>query len=174
MTKKSIAASLSVLVLSLGAAGCSSDSTADPSVPPDDATVVVGSSICRMVPVSDDTDDGVEVIVERFVCEDDMSDPRVSGTQDLMITSRVADRATGGTWTARDATLTNDQGVWRGSAQGIVDLVGVLPVAEGVVPFDYGEGHLVGEGAYEGLEYHYFMTGSNRESGMTGWIRSPD
>lgn len=174
MIKKSVTASLSVLVLSLATAGCSSDSTADPSVPPDDATVVVGSSICRMTPVSDVMDGDVEVLVEHFVCEDDMSDPRVSGTQDLMIVSRVADWATGGTWTVQDATLTNDQGVWRGSAQGVFDLVGVLPAAEGVVPYNYGEGHYVGEGAYEGLEYHYFMTGSNSQAGMTGWITSSD
>ena len=127
-----------------------------------------------MSPVSDDTVDGVDVIVEHFVCEDDMSDPRVSGTEDLMSVSRVADWATGGTWIAQDATLTNDRGVWRGSVQGIFDLIGVLPFAEGVVPYNYGSGHYIGEGAYEGLEYHYFISGSNSEAGVTGWITSSD
>ena len=174
MIKKGVTMGLSVLVLSLATAGCSNNPTADPSVPPDDATVVVGSGICDMTSVSDDIVEGVDVIVEHFVCEHDMSDPRVSGTEDLMVVTRVADWDTGGTWTAQDTTLTNDQGVWRGSLQGIVDLVGVLPFAEGVVPYNYGEAHYIGEGAYEGLEYHYFVSGSNAKAGVTGWITPSD
>lgn len=48
----------------------------------------------------------------------------------------------------------------------------VLPFAEGVIPFNYGEGHYLGEGAYEGLEYHWYISGSDSQSGLTGWIRS--
>ena len=176
MIKSSVTIGLSVLVLSLANAGCSKDSTADPSVPPDDAIVVVGSTLgnCSMTPISDDLVDGVDVIVEHFVCETESSDPRVSGTEDLMVVTRVADYATGGTWTVQDSTLTNDQGVWRGTSQGIVDLVGVLPFAEGLWPYNYGEAHYVGEGAYEGLEYHYFFSGSNGKGGVAGWITSSD
>ena len=68
--------------------------------------------------------------------------------------------------------LTNDGGTWRGNSQGVVDLDGVLPFAKGVVPFNYGEGHYVGEDGYAGLEYHYYVTGSNEEAGAAGWIVS--
>jgi hypothetical protein len=174
MIKNRTITGLTVLVLSLVTAGCSDNSTVDPSVPPDDAIVVVGSGTCGMTPISDDVVDGVRVIVEHFVCETESSDPRVSGTEDLMVVTRVADYATGGTWTVQDPTLTNDQGVWRGSSQGIVDLVGVLPFAEGLSPYNYGEAHYIGEGDYEGLEYHYFISGSNGKAGVAGWITSSD
>jgi hypothetical protein len=174
MVSRSVTAGFLFFVLAVATAGCSSDSTVDQSVPPDDAIVVVGTGTCDMTPVSDDMADGVRVLVEHFVCEDDMSDPRVSGTEDMRIVSRIADGTTGGTWIAQDATLTNDQGVWRGSVQGVFDLVGVLPFAEGVVPYNYGTGRYIGEGAYEGLEYHYFISGSNSEAGLTGWITSSD
>ena len=157
--------------------GCSdsADDAAPPglgeSIPADDATVVVGSVRCGMTNVSDDVVDGVEVIVEHFVCEVEASDPRVSGTEDLMVVSRVAHFTLGGTWTVQDATLTNDGGTWRGSAQGVVDLTGVHPFAKGVIPFNYGEAHYIGEGAYDGLVYHYYFSGSNGMEGVTGWIQ---
>lgn len=127
-----------------------------------------------MTPVSDEMVDGVDVVVERSVCTPEMSDPRVSGTEDLLVETRIADPTVGGTWTTRQALLTNDQGTWTGTSQGLVDLVGVLPFAEGLVPYNYGEAHYVSEGAYEGLEYHYFISGSNEEAGVTGWITSSD
>ncbi len=68
----------------------------------------------------------------------------------------------------------DDQGTWSGTSQGLVDLEGVLPFAEGLVPYDYGEAHHVGEGGYDGLEYHYFISGSNGDAGVTGWITSSD
>ncbi len=171
---KVFAGCMPALVLTVGMVGCSGDTQADPSVPPDDAIVVVGTGLCEMTPVSDEMVDGVNVIVERFVCKPEMSDPRVSGTEDLLIETRLADPTVGGTWTARQATLTNDQGTWSGTSQGLVDLEGVLPFAEGLVPYNYGEAHYVGEGAYDGLEYHYFISGSNGEAGVTGWITSSD
>ena len=157
--------------------GCSdSDDDAVPpglgeSTPTDDATVVVGSGRCGMTSVSDDVVDGVEVIVEHFVCEVEASDPRVSGTEDLMVVTRLATWTLGGTWTVEDATLTNDGGTWRGSSQGVVDLTGVHPFAKAVIPFNYGEAHYIGEGAYDGLEYHYYISGSNGTAGVTGWIQ---
>ena len=127
-----------------------------------------------MTSVSDEVVDGVNMIVELFVCEDTMSDPRVSGTEELLVETQLVDSTVGGTWTTREATLTNDGGTWSGTLQGIVDLEGVLPFAEGLVPYNYGEAHFVGEGAYEGLKYHYYISGSNGEAGVTGWITSSD
>jgi hypothetical protein len=169
---------LTLVVLLLPGCGYSADDAVAPgsgdSTPADDATVVVGSGVCDMTSVSEEAVDGVDVIVEHFVCEDEMSDPRVSGTEDMMVVSRVADYSTGGTWTAQDTTLTNDGGTWRGSMQGVVDLAGVHPFAEGVRPFNYGEAHYIGEGAYDGLEYHYYISGSNGTAGVTGWIQPAD
>ena len=165
---------MTTLAMAAGFVGCATDTQADPSIPPDDAIVVVGSGVCEMTPVSDEVVDGVNMIVELFVCEDTMSDPRVSGTEELLVETRLVDSTVGGTWTTREATLTNDGGTWSGTLQGIVDLQGVLPFAEGLVPYNYGEAHFVGEGAYEGLEYHYYISGSNGEAGVTGWITSSD
>jgi hypothetical protein len=45
-----------------------------------------------------------------------------------------------------------------------------------MAPFDIGQVHYVGEGAYEGLEFSYFFAGSN--AGLApgydavGWIES--
>ena len=167
-----------LVVLLLAACGDTADDAVGPglgdSTPADDATVVVGSGVCDMTSVSEEAVDGVDVIVEHFVCEDEMSDPRVTGTEDMMVVSRVADYSTGGTWTVQGATLTNDGGTWRGSAQGIVDLAGVHPFADRIRPFNYGEAHYIGEGAYDGLEYHYYISGSNGTAGVTGWIQPTD
>ena len=84
------------------------------------------------------------------------------------------DDTTGAVWIAEGGTLTTDEGTWRGDSWGVVDLAGVSPWAEGVVPFNYGEGHYVGEGVYEGLEYHWYLNGSNALGSITGWIVSSE
>lgn len=151
--------------------GCAATVTDVAEAPPDDAAVVAGTGTCTLANLGDEVIDGVRVVKERFTCADEMSDPRVTGTETLVITTRLG-ASLGGTWSAPEAVLTTDGGTWRGWAQGVVDLNGVLPFAEGVTPFNYGEAHYVGEGAYEGLEYHYYMSGSNERAGITGWIVS--
>ena len=147
--------------------------------PPDlsaspDAVVVVGTGVCSMRNEGFYEEDGVYIVLERFICEDTMSDPRVTGTEELVVKTKYVDETTGGIWTAGEATLTTDDGIWRGTAWGIVDLAGVLPWAKGSFPFNYGEAHWIGEGPYEGLEYHWYITGSNSEAAITGWIRRTD
>jgi hypothetical protein len=160
------------MVLAVGACGGVSATTeADPA---DDATTVVGTGTCSMAQVSQDAVDGVLVVVERFECQLDLSDPRVSGTETFTTTTRVADMRIGGPWTATGNVLTTDGATWRGWSRGVAELVGVLPWAEGVTPFNYGEGHYVGEGVYEGLVFHYHFTGSNGEAGVAGWIEALD
>jgi hypothetical protein len=149
--------------------GCATGGTEDPRTPPEDATVVVGTGTCTLESLGDEIVDGVRVVTERFTCHDEMSDARVTGTETLAVTTRLSS-SLGGTWSTAEAVLTTEGGTWRGWAQGVVDLSGVLPFAEGVTPFNYGEGHYLGEGAYKGLEYHYYMSGSNEEAGVTGWI----
>ena len=164
---------LTLVVLMLPGCAGPSDDGGD-STPTTDAVVVVGSAGCVMASYSDESVDGVLVIDEHFVCEHEMSDPRVNGTEDLRVVTRLANRTTGGAWTVQEAVLTNDMGTWRGSAQGVVDLAGVHPFADGVAPFNYGEVLYIGEGGYEGLEYQYYFSGSNGQVGVTGWIQPAD
>ena len=148
----------------------SNRSAADLSVDAN-AIVVVGSGTCSMLRDGYTVADGVQFVTERFICEDVMSDPRVTGTNELVVETKITDDDTGGIWTAEEATLTTAEGSWRGTAWGIVDLSGVLPFAAGVIPFNYGEAHYIGEGPYAGLEYHWYIAGSNSEAAVTGWIR---
>ena len=93
-------------------------------------------------------------------CEIDASDPRVSGLERHAAFRTLADSSDGLVWLVEDATITNDEGTWRGVALG----------ADSGGPVQ-GEAHYVGEGAYEGLEYHhYFSDLSGSELETRGWI----
>lgn len=141
-----------------------------------ESTVALGSGPCRAVadePIERTGD--TEVHTSTFECEAQMSDPRVSGTAVFTLVARVVDGAAGYTWTADDMVLTTPGGVWRGTASGVSDTQGVAPFAQGVAPFDYGEARLVGEGAYAGLVYRFFMTGatglgSHWSYALAGWV----
>ncbi len=161
-----------VVALIVGA--CGGASAKVETDPADDATTVIGTGTCDMAQVSQDAEDGVLVVVERFECQLELSDPRVSGTEIFTTTTRVPDMRIGGPWTATGNVLTTEGGTWRGWSRGVAELVGVLPWAEGLKPFNYGEGHYVGEGEYEGLIFHYYFAGSNGEAGAAGWIEELD
>jgi hypothetical protein len=92
------------------------------------------------------------------ICSLDLSDPRVSGVERHDRFRFIADGEEAAVWIAEDAVLTNAGGAWRGTAQ----------AADNTVP--YGEAHYVGEGAYEGLEFHYYFGGADVE--LRGWISS--
>jgi hypothetical protein len=94
------------------------------------------------------------------VCELDMSDPRVSGTERHDRLRFFDGGEVGIVWVAEEASITNAEGTWRGSVQ----------AADDGIPS--GEAHYVGEGAYEGLEFHYYFGGSDNaaESKVRGWI----
>ena len=169
------------IALVAGLTGCATDTGTDgpewPDLPPDlslspDAVVVIGTGQCSMRNTGFEEIDGVFYVTEVFSCADTMSDPRVTGTQDFVSVTKYVDENTGGIWFAEEMTLTTDEGTWRGTGWGIVDLEGVLPWAEGLWPFNYGEAHYTGEGPYEGLEYHYFVAGSNNQAAVTGWINT--
>jgi hypothetical protein len=118
---------------------------------PADATVVVGTATCF-------SDQGA------MVCEDDMSDPRVSGHETIGLIWYVAQGPAGTAWIASQDVITNENGTWRGTAQGAQDADGAIQ----------GEAHFVGEGAYEGLEYHYYFGGPDTKTELRGWIFSSD
>jgi hypothetical protein len=152
-----------VVVALLGACGSadSSDSAATTSesdtntapfhAVPDDAQVVWGTVQCRAV--------GGALVLD---CELDMSDPRVSGTETIDQFQIVAPGSVGRVWIFGRDVITNAEGTWRGNSQGADDPPG-NPT---------GESHLVGEGAYEGLEFHYYFTEPVLLEGgfLRGWI----
>lgn len=169
---------IGLLTLALLVPACKGSDGSTPEIsgtdrPPDNATVVVGNLVCSgLPPESPSESDTASALTERFQCHDETSDPRVGGTETITLVTRIAGSSIARTWVSETAELTNDGGTWHGTGQGLVDLVGVLPQAQGVKPFKYGEMHYVGEGAYEGLEYHYYFAGSDSRVGVTGWIAS--
>jgi len=128
---------------------------------PEGSVVVWGTASCAIsLGGGDSTDGAVGWLV---VCTLDMSDPRVSGTERHDRFRILAGRIGAGVvWVAEDAHLTNDEGSWRGSAQAAEDRAGT-PV---------GEAHYVGEGAYEGLEFHYYFSADPNpaQAALRGWI----
>jgi hypothetical protein len=118
---------------------------------PADATVVVGTATCF--------GSGGSVI-----CDDDMSDPRVSGHETISLIWYIASGPAGSAWVAAQDIITNTDGTWRGTAQAVEDADNVIQ----------GEAHFIGEGAYEGLEYHYYFGGPANATELRGWIYSTD
>jgi hypothetical protein len=165
MPRAITAAATLLLATTLTACGTPAD---DQAGPPNEAVAVVGTSECV---ITDRTFNG-DMITELFECTVEMSDPRVTGTETLTAVTQDGDK--GGVWTVDDAVLTTGDGTWRGTGQGVVDYVGVLPTAQGMAPYNYGELHYRGEGRYEGLEFHYYLSASNSGGAYAGWIASTD
>jgi len=155
---------------------CSKEADTPALTIPEGAVAVTGTSTCVVQPLSDSFDSaGVEVVEERFSCETEMSDPRASGAEEYpVIITRIVTPGVGGLWTAEGATLTNSEGTWRATGHGTVDLVGVSPLAEGTWPFNYGEVHYTGEGDYDGLTMRLYITGTNYNFALAGWIAEAD
>jgi hypothetical protein len=67
---------------------------------------------------------------------------------------------------ADDARITTAEGTWRGQVQAATD--------DAAVPAPIGEAHYIGEGAYAGLEFHYYFADLDiAEDGdvlVHGWI----
>ena len=93
-----------------------------------------------------------------------MNDPRVSGTERQDRFRFVIGRPGFATvWVSEEATITNADGTWRGSVQ----------AAESSDAWPIGEAHYVGEGAYEGLEFHYYFADIGPVE-LHGWIFSSE
>jgi len=126
---------------------------------PADPVVVSGTATCSFSDEGVDPEGGAGSLV---VCELDMSDPRVSGTETHDRLRFFNGGEIGDVWVAEEATIANSEGTWSGSVQ----------AADDGVPS--GEAHYVGEGSYEGLEFHYYFGGTDRvgESIVRGWVSS--
>ncbi len=125
---------------------------------PADAVVVSGSATCDFSDEGVNPEGGTGFLV---VCKLDMSDPRVSGTERHDRLRFFDGGPVGDVWVAEEAVITNAEGTWRGSVQ----------AADDSIPS--GEAHYVGEGAYEGLVFHYYFGGDRggaEVSDVRGWI----
>ena len=168
MLRKLIAATtIGVVALAAGCGDSHSDVADNETAPfhavPEDADIVVGTVSCELTEDGVDLDDPEEGSGGWLVvCELDLSDPRVSGTERHDRFRWLAEGNGGLVWIAEDAVITNDDGSWRGSAQ----------AADSGGPVN-GEAHYVGEGAYEGLEFHYYFNAVD-EGELRGWIYDSD
>lgn len=117
---------------------------------PTGAVAVTGTATCVFSDVG-----GLQA-----VCELDMSDARVSGTEvsdNYRHLTEDFEEAVAVVWIADDV-ITNDEGTWRGVTQASDDST------------PCGESHLVGEGPYAGLEFHYYFCHTEDEAQLRGWI----
>jgi hypothetical protein len=137
-------------------------------------TAVAGTSSCTSGSDSERFVDGVAQTTMPFHCVIQMSDPRVTGREDFTLVVRQLDAAVGATWTATDVVLTSPGGTWRGEGSGVVDYRPSLPAAPGLTELQIGRLDLVGEGAYQGLEFHCYIAGTsdgaNQGYDTVGWI----
>jgi hypothetical protein len=161
MNRSIIVAVAALLVVAVVA--CSDSGTAAAPTPfhgiPAEFVTSAGSGDCR-ISGSEGVDPDSGEPNWKVWCDLDMSDPRVGGTE-ILDRIRVVERdGTGYVWVAEEATITNDGGTWRGNVQ---------TADEGSQR--NGEGHFVGEGAYEGLEYHYYFGVNEADEHIrTGWV----
>ncbi len=164
--RRNVACLLPVLALLL-IASCGNDAAAgDPGATPlhavpDGSVVVWGTAVCDGSGDAGTAPDGGPGWA--IWCDLDLSDPRVSGRETQDRFSFLAGQLwSGGVWIAEDSSIANDGGKWRGVAQGAED--------DEAIPI--GEAHYVGEGAYEGLEFHYYFFDSPlyEEVQIHGWI----
>ena len=124
---------------------------------PADAVLVTGTARCDFSNEGVDPEGGAGFLV---TCQLDMSDPRVSGVETHDRFRFLYGGAAGDVWVAEEAVITNAEGTWRGSAQ----------AADDGTPI--GEAHYVGEGGYDGYEFHYYFGHTDLAEGahLRGWI----
>ena len=140
------------------------------------STAVAGTSSCTFGSDSQRIVDGVVQTTISFHCVMQMFDPRVTGSEDFTLVIRQLDAAVAATWTATDVVLTAAGGTWRGEGGGVVDYQGNLPMAPGLAELQIGRLDLVGEGTYQGLEFHCYIAGSGEGANpgydTVGWIET--
>jgi hypothetical protein len=158
--RRSLLVLLVCLVPAFTLSGCGDDPSAGNLEP----TPVVGVTLtCDYQALPVEEDNGVDIITEHWTCTVQMSDERVSGTEELEFVSRVDDWTDKAIPTSGEGVLINDGGTWRGSGTAVFK-------PEGGSPVNYGEMTYLGEGGYAGLRYRYFYYGTNAGAEYAGWI----
>lgn len=121
---------------------------------------VTGTASCNFSDLGTDPEDPEGESGDLVTCELEMSDPRVSGTEthDRFRYYNIGDDSLA--WVAEEAVITNEEGTWRG----------IVQAGDDGTPI--GEAHYVGEGAYDGLEFHYYFahTALANTAEVRGWI----
>lgn len=158
-----LAVVVSVVVASCGGGESTETATAETSPLhgiPADSVVVTGTATCVFSQEGVDPTGGDNT--DLVTCELDMSDPRVSGTETHdRFRYYVEAEDVGWVWVVEEAIITNSEGTWRGTAQAVDD---VTPI---------GEARYVGEGAYDGLVFHYYFSAPTMDiAEVHGWISS--
>lgn len=158
MTRRLMSLAMLGLLAAVAACGSQPEVKAPLHAVPADSVFVSGTARCTFTP------EGEGYLVE---CTLDMSDPRVSGSERQAGFRAVleSEQPPGTVWVTDTASLTNSEGSWHGSAQAteLSDSGTLL------------EAHYVGEGAYQGLEFHYYLadvsaSGDSAPIVMHGWI----
>jgi hypothetical protein len=158
--RRSLTVLLGCSVTTFLLAGCGDDSSTTSSEP----TAVAGGTVaCDYLALPVEEDNGADVLTERWICTVEMSDERVSGTEELEFITRVDDWTDRAIPTSGEGVLSNDVGSWRGSGTAVFK-------PEGGSPINYGEMTYLGEGDYAGLRYRYFYYGTNNGAEYAGWI----
>ena len=172
MTRWIMALATMVLVASLSA--CAASQPSAPVTPTPEATPTTDAAPFHAIPADSVfvsgtarctfSDENGAFVAE---CQLTMSDPRVSGSERQADWRIIVENGQprGTVWVADTLSLTNAEGSWRGSAQA-TDLS------------DSGtllEAHYVGAGAYQGLEFHYYLSDLSASDVPTpivlhGWI----
>jgi len=167
---------LAVVVLLAALAGCAGSEPAATPTPvatpiaetaalhaiPADSVAVTGTATCVFSQEGVDPTRGDNT--DLVTCELDMSDPRVSGSETHnRFRYFWPEGEEAGVWVAEEAIITNSEGTWRGTAQAVDD---GTPV---------GEARYVGEGAYDGLVFHYYFGDLGAGHALVhGWISSAE
>ena len=126
---------------------------------PADSLVVTGTATCVFSQEGTDPTGGDNN--DLATCELDMSDPRVSGTETHDRIRYFEDEGGSWVWVVEEAIITNGEGTWRGTAQAVDD---GTPI---------GEARYVGEGAFDGLVFHYYFSAPGIDvAEVHGWISS--
>ena len=160
---------LAAVGLLIAGAACGSDEESSATTAPEvttelhpipaDSLVVTGTATCVFSQEGTDPTGGDNN--DLATCELDMSDPRVSGTETHDRFRYFEDEAGLWVWVAEEAIITNSEGTWRGTAQAVDDLTPI------------GEARYVGEGAYDGLVFHYYFSAPGMDvAEVHGWISS--
>jgi hypothetical protein len=139
---------------------------ADVPVGPD-MTYFTGTEVCTGEPAGSDVVDGIVQIYRHNSCDFVSSDPRFTGTMDGDVI--VYGSGDTGPWTGA-SVLTNENGAWRGTSEGVWDATSASPLGTPGLTFHYGVVTWVGEGAYEGSTVHLYMAGTDAMTSHTGWI----
>ena len=126
---------------------------------PADSLVVTGTATCVFSQEGTDPTGGDNN--DLATCELDMSDPRVSGTETHDRIRYFEDEGWSWVWVGAEAIISIGEGTWRGSAQAVDD---GTPI---------GEARYVGEGAFDGLVFHYYFSAPGIDvAEVHGWISS--